>query len=118
MKYFIYAAENMYQGLYGMEDYCFIDTDDYDIAVCEAEGLSMSVIENYFMEELEDTAAEMYERDSKEYNEYLDELIRENIYFIIYVLQDEYEDMTEKEVHDKVNQLGIAEFIETYCEDA
>jgi len=120
MKYFLYAAENMYQGLHGIEDYCLIDTDDYDTAVSEAEDMSISVMESYssIMEDLEDTAAEVYERDSEEYDEYLDELMRENTYYIIYVLQDEYEDMTDKEVYDKVNELGIDEFIETYCEEA
>jgi hypothetical protein len=44
--------------------------------------------------------------------------MRENMYYIIYALQDEYEDMTDKEVYDKVNELGIDEFIETYCEEA
>ena len=119
MKYFIYAAEGMYQGLHGMEDYCLIDTDDFDIVVGEAEGMSISVMEDYssIMEDLEDTAAKVYERDSEEYEDYLDALIRENMYYIIYALSDEYADITEEEVHNKVNQLGIDEFIETYCEE-
>jgi len=120
MKYFIYAAEGMYQGLHGMEDYRLIDTDDYDTALDAAIDMSISVMESYssIMEDLEDTAAEVYERDSEEYDKYLDELMRENTYFIIYALQDGYEDMTDKEVYDKVNELGIDEFIETYCEEA
>lgn len=119
MKYFIYAAEDMYQGLHGMEDYLLIDSD-YDTAVAEAENLSMSVMESYpsIMEDIEDTAKEVYEKDSEEYDDYLNELIRENIYYIIYALQDEYEDMDEDEVYHKVQQLGIDEFIETYCEEA
>ncbi|MBR4314330.1 MAG: hypothetical protein IKP66_05415 [Lachnospiraceae bacterium] len=120
MKYFIYAAENMYQGLHGMEDYRLIDTDDYDTAVAEAIDMSISVMEDYssIMEDLEDTAAEMYERDSEEYDEYLDELTRENTYYIIYTLKDEYKDMTDEEMYNKVYQSSVDTFIETYCEEA
>ena len=120
MKYFIYAAENMYQGLHGIEDYRLIDTDDYDTAVAEAIDMSISVMESYssIMEDFEDTAAKVYEIDSEEYDYYLDELMQENIYYIIYTLKDEYKDMDEENVYDKVNQLGIDEFVETYCEEA
>lgn len=120
MKYFIYAAENMYQGLHGMEDYRLIDTDDYDTALAEAIDMSISVMESYpsITEDLEDTAAEVYERDSEEYDKYLNELIRENTYFMIYVLRDEYKDMTDEEIYNKVYQSSVDTFIETYCEEA
>lgn len=119
MKYFIYAAENMYQGLHGMEDYRLIDTDDYDTVVAEAIDMSISVMESYssIMEDLEETAEKVYERDSEEYEDYLDGLMQENTYYVIYALQDEYEDMDDENVYDKVQHLGIDEFIETYCEE-
>ena len=120
MKYFIYAAEGVYQGLHGIEDYRLIDVDDYDTAATYGEELSMSVMEDYSVieEDLEESAAEMYERDSEEYDDYLNMLIRENIYYIIYALRDEYADMTEEEVCDKIYQSSINTFIETYCEEA
>ena len=80
-RYFIYAYEEFYSGLYGIYDYCF---DECTLHQAESQGHEMSygVIESYgfLLEEIcgEDTTEEE-----------IDEAIQEDIAYEIWELRDD-----------------------------
>lgn len=129
---FIYAYEQMYQGMHGMYDRCFIEgTDIYDdVAIDEAIDMSLGVIESYsqIINLIEDEAAECtdYDLQDKEYDQnqwdrlydlYLEELMNDDIFYQIFKVKDEYsKGKTDTMLDQETLNLSPEEIIEEYCE--
>lgn len=118
MRVAIHAYDQMYGGLHGIEDYGVITVDSIEEA--EEYGLEMSydVINSYsdIYKEFEDSAeADEIERDSDEWNDYIDECIQEDIAYSIYLITEETDKSNEELTLEFYNDKE--EFIRTYCKE-
>lgn len=102
-KYFIYAYDEMYNGLHGMYDYRF---DECTLQSAEAYGYEMSynVIESY-----SDIYESLYDEDSTE--EEMNEAIQEDIAYEIWELRDDAPSFEELEAMN----LDPQSYIDDYC---
>lgn len=121
MYYFIFAMENMYQGLHGIYDYNMIECHDYNEACEIGQEMSHYVIDSFINPEeiyytkedfLNDNEYDTWhENYCNEYYDALDEAIENNIYYEIYpvksniTLQDyqkwQYENMPPRDFIDR-----------------
>lgn len=127
-KVFIYACENTYGGLHGMYEIAVEEIDSIKEACMTAEEMSLNVMHSYsaIYEQYRDQAREMaevddyfYEEDAEDvYYSCLDEIIEENIYYSIYPIKDEYQNLSTKELYKYCLQEGYESFINKYCDEA
>lgn len=116
MLYAIYACENIYGGLHGMDAHDVVDCADEEEA--ESIGLEMSidVMDSYecISDDLEEAASEEYEPGSEEWEDYLYQLKQENSSYVIYPIVDT-KGKSEKELEELFWNDRIG-FIEEYCQ--
>lgn len=79
--YAIYAYENQYGGLHGINHFEVVEADSYEAAEAMAINMSCDVIEDYVADELIEAARdEGIDEDSDEYGEFYLQNIAYNIY--------------------------------------
>ena len=102
-RYFIYAYDEMYNGLHGMYDYCF---DECTLQTAESYGHEMSynVIESY-----SDIYESLYDEDSSD--EEMNEAIQEDIAYEVWELRDNAPSFEELEAMN----LDPQSYIDDYC---
>ena len=118
MRVAIHAYDQTYGGLHGIEDYGVITVDSIEDA--EEYGLEMSydVINSYsfIYEEFADSAeSDGIERDSEEWDEYIDECIQKDIAYNIYLITKETNKSNEELTLEFYNDRE--KFIKTYCKE-
>lgn len=121
--YFIYAAENMYQGLHGMYDYAIEEAESRDDLEAEAIGMSYDVMDSYgeISERLRSDAEEEVEfngYDEEDYDSVLEEMLNEkyedNLYYYIIKLNPQYtaewyEKLISREGIESIEQYEVEE---------
>lgn len=85
--YAIYAYENMYGGLHGINDYAVIEADSYEMAEKIATELSSDVIDSYIDDE-EIREATGIDEDDEFFTDELDDFYAEEIAYDIYTLDE------------------------------
>ena len=115
--YAIYAYENMYGGLHGINDYAVVEADSYEMAEKFAAELSSDVIDSYLDDEEIREAAGIDEDDVffTDEDDKLDDFYAEDIAYDIYTLD-------ESKIRDEISLNSYAdkfrddphEFIEKY----
>ena len=118
--YLIYACEQSYGGLHGMYDWDIRECDSKQEAETLGEYMSHEVMETYscIMDSLYEQANEYIENDTIDENErndlfdeYLDDLIEENIAYKIYELDPSY---SENYYRDLMESMDWEEIVERY----
>ena len=102
-RYFIYAYDEMYNGLHGMYDYRF-DFCSLDSAESYGYEMSYNVIESY-----SDIYESLYDEDSTA--EEMEEAIQEDIAYEVWELRDDAPSFEELEEMD----LDPQSYIDEYC---
>lgn len=102
-RYFIYAYDEMYNGLHGMYDYCF-EFCSFDSAKSYGYEMSYNVIESY-----SDIYESLYDEDFTD--EEMEEAIQEDIAYEIWELRDDAPSFEELE---EMN-LDPQSYIDEYC---
>lgn len=102
-RYFIYAYDEMYNGLHGMYDYCF---EECTLQPAEEYGYEMSynVIESY-----SDIYESLYDENSSD--EEMNKAIEEDIVYEVWELRDDAPSFKELEAMN----LDPESYIEKYC---
>ena len=117
--YLIYACEEMYNGLHGMNNVTITESDDLKSVLWEAEEMSREVMDSYneIAETLLDNAREqaeslgIYDESDPEFENILEQEYDDNICYYIYELNNEY---TEDQYNDMLEELDAEEIIERY----
>lgn len=121
--YFIYAAENMYQGLHGMYDYAIEEAESRDDLEAEAIGMSYDVMDSYsdVSWQLHSDAEEEVEfngYDEEDYDSVLEAALNEkyedNLYYYIIKLNPQYtaewyENLIAREGIESIEQYEVEE---------
>ncbi len=102
-RYFIYAYDEMYNGLHGIYDYCFYECTFQDAKVYGYE-MSYDVIESYSF-----ILNELYDEDTPE--EEINEAIQEDIAYEVWELRDDAPSFEELEAMN----LDPQSYIDDYC---
>lgn len=107
-RYLIYACENIYQGLYGIEDYCierfsddFTEDKIYSEYVPEMSIDLMYSYNNIIPEDMSE--------------EELDEFIQENISGYVRQISEDFDEIPTAQLDDILFELGVKEFERIYC---
>lgn len=107
-RYLIYACENFYQGLHGIEDYCierfpddFTEDKIYSEYVPE---MSINLMYSY---------SGIIPEDIEE--EELDEFIQENISGYVRQVSEDFDEIPTAQLDDILFKLGAKEFERIYC---
>ena len=122
MKIFIYACENFYGGLHGIEDYYIDEFETYNGRIISNIGteLSQDVIENYINVDedyLDCNGAEDFDSED-DYWEAYSEAVNEHIEWNAYKIKDEFDNMTIKELEEIAATVTEPQsFIKEYCEE-
>lgn len=120
MKLFIYAYDQLYEGLHGMYEYTFYETDNQKEAEETAIELSCDVINSYY--DIEDKLAEdadsvCDDRESEEWETAYDEAVMEDTAYEIYALNEDIKDKSDDELNELVDEWSIERFVEKYCHE-
>lgn len=115
MKIFIYACEEMYGGLHGIENMRVIETDSFEEANDEGREMSFEVQNDFYSSS--DWASVCGVDDENEVEEKLCEEARNE--YLCWSLYKIKEDITLSiaELDELCNTLGEEEFRELYCEE-
>lgn len=126
--YLYYAADQMYQGLHGMESFGIIDEPDLETALEEARTASREVITTYdnIIDELSEAAwesvdAESYAADGETvpeeaYEQALEDAIYEDMYYQVWRIKPLItQEMSYEELEELVRE-DFETFTEEYCE--
>lgn len=122
MKIFIYACENFYGGLHGIEDFCVEELETYDKKLVRDIGIELSqdVIENYInvdRDYLDCCGPEDFDSE-EDYWEAYNEAVGEHSEWYAYKIKDEFDNMTIKELEEIATRItGPQSFIKEYCEE-
>lgn len=113
----IWAFENTYGGLHGIENHRIIDVEDVKTAESIACDDSRDVMQSYgdIIEDFySDAKDEGLEPDSEEYDAYIEECINDNIAYVIWEVVDPYADIDtmEKDFYNNRN-----EFVKEHCRE-
>ena len=121
-KVFIWAADLMYQGHAGMEDYCIEEVRDWNEAEVLAEQMSYDVINSYsaiygaIEEEVAATADDNMSED--EYESLYEETAEGDLCWRIWKIKEEaIKGMSERELYTLIDQEGMDYFVENYCDE-
>ena len=121
--YFIYAAENINQGMYGMYNYAFEEAENRDELEAEAIGMSYDVMDSYgdVSEQLRSDADEEVEFNGYDEEDYdsaletaLNEKYEDNLYYYIIKLNPQYtaewyEELIAREGVESIEQYAVEE---------
>ena len=116
-KWLLYACEDQYCGLHGIEDYCVIEApDNWDEDHVYSEyipEMSECVMQSYgnILENL--VNREDYNSE-EEYWEALNDAIKENINGYVAQVRDDIKESSE-ELDEILCQLGVESFSKKYC---
>lgn len=126
--YLYYAADQMYQGLHGMESFGIIDEPDLETALEEAKTASREVITTYnnIIDELSEAAqgnvdAESYAADGETvpeeaYEQALEDAIYEDMYYQVWRIKPLIaQGMSYEELEELIRE-DFETFTEEYCE--
>ena len=103
MRYFIYACEDMYEGLHGIEDYRIEEDIDEGVAHEIGREMSYEVIQSY---------------DLSDYEDMDDEEIDEHLSWQIYLIdEDKAGFISTRELNSMACAEGAEEFINLYCKE-
>ena len=122
MKIFIYACENFYGGLHGIEDYYIDEFETYNRRIISDIGMKLSqdVIEKYINVDedyLDYNGAEDFDSEDDYYEAY-SEAVNEHIEWYDYKIKDEFNDIPIKDLEEIVATVtGPQSFIKEYCEE-
>lgn len=119
MRVFIMAYENIYGGLHGMYTFRVTDVESLDEADDYGREMSYDVIESYgsIMESLEDEIDPDIEENSEEWEGELDYLIREDMAWDIYLIDEEKAHDVSNDVLEMAFSGDVEDFIREYCID-
>ena len=98
MKVFIYATEELYQGLHGIEALEVVEIENLKEAEWIGQEMAESLIVEYGLED-------EYEESGIEYE----------LNYSIYAIADEYAGMTIDELNQIAEREGYEDFIAQYC---
>lgn len=126
--YLYYAADQIYQGLHGMESFGIIDEPDLESAFEEAKAASREVITTYdnIIDELSEAAwesvdVESYAADGETipegvYEQALEDAIHEDMYYQVWRIKPLItQGMSYEELEELVRE-DFETFTEEYCE--
>ena len=122
MRIFIYACENFYGGLHGIEDFYIDEFETYNGRIISNIGteLSQDVIEKYINVDedyLDCNGAEDFDSE-EEYWEVYTDMVNEHSEWYAYKIKDEFNNMTIKELEEiAATVTGPQSFIKEYCEE-
>ena len=122
MKIFIYACENFYGGLHGIEDYYIDEFETYNRRIISDIGMKLSqdVIEKYINVDedyLDYNGAEDFDSEDDYYEAY-SEAVNEHIEWYDYKIKDEFNDIPIKDLEEIAARItGPQSFIKKYCEE-
>lgn len=113
-RYFIWAAEQMYEGLHGIETRRVVENLSYEDACNWANEMSIEVIESYCEEEYRDRVDDEVNRDDYDtedeywdaFDERLGDLKCENTYYIVTEVDEE-----------KASNISTQELDNMFCWD-
>lgn len=126
--YLYYAADQMYQGLHGMESFGIIDKPDLESALEEARAASREIITNYnnIIEELEQNAWENVDIESyaadgetvpeEAYKQALEDAIYEDMYYQVWKIKPLMAQEISYEELEELVREDFETFTEDYCE--
>lgn len=126
--YLYYAADQMYQGLHGMESFGIIDEPDLETALEEARTASREVITTYnnIIDELSEAAwesvdAESYAADGETvpeeaYEQALEDAIYEDMYYQVWRIKPLITQGISYEELEELVREDFEAFTEEYCE--
>ena len=114
MLYAIDAKEQIYDGLHGIRTLIVDDFEDERYAEECGEEASRDLIESYCYDYLKDEAsAELSDND--DFDEFMEELIEDDIDFAVYKIKDEYQKQNPGDLEGLFYE-DPDEFIKKYCE--
>ena len=122
MKIFIYACENFYDGLHGIEDFCIEELETYNERLVSNIGieLSLDVIEKYInvdRDYLDCDGPEDFDSEDDYYEAY-SEVANEHIKWYAYKIKDEFDNIPIKDLEEiAATVTGPQSFIKEYCEE-
>lgn len=119
MRVFIYACEDMYHGLHGIEDMGVIEVASVEEADEYGREMSEGVINSYSstLEGIEEIADEVSEdRDSEEWQEAYDEEFSQHLEWYVYPIDEEKaKGLSTEELGKIASEWGSDYFIKEYC---
>lgn len=106
MKVFIYACEDMYRGLHGIEDMRVVEVDSIEEADEYGMEMSTGVIESY------DTLADYEYEDDEDYEE---ALLDAREWYVYPIDEEKAKNLSIDELNRLVCKLGHESFVDDYC---
>ena len=126
--YLYYAADQMYQGLHGMESFGIIDEPDLESALEEARAVSREIITtcDNIIDELSEAAWESVDVESyaadgetvpeEAYTQALEDAIYEDMYYQVWKIKPLMAQGMSYEELEELVQEDFDTFTEEYCE--
>lgn len=121
-RFYYYATENIYQGLYGIEDSGVIEAQDMNDACDFCFERCMNLMEDYddIMTSLGERAANcLSEEDSEDEEKFygmLDEVMAENALVAVWAIDEEKaKGLSIEELDSIAYRSGMHYFVEEYC---
>lgn len=119
MKVLLYACEQNFGGMHGIEDYCVSEySDGTDLDKIYREDIipmSFEVMDSYsfIMEDIYEEALEWADEGTDEYYDVVDELMHQNVSgFVRVITNDDGKSTTE--LDGELSDLGVECFMERY----
>lgn len=110
MLFYIYACENRYQGLHGVETTYVGDFNNERDANNYALELALELIDSY---ECLSSEYDDYENEDERYAAMVEDCI-----YTVYLIRDEYQSMDASILDQTAYNLGDEEFVQHYCDGA
>lgn len=121
-RFYYYATENIYQGLYGIEDSGVIEARDMNNACDFCFERCMSLMEDYddimtsLREKAENCLSEEENEDDEKFYEMLDEVMAENALVAVWAINEEKaKGLSTEELDSIAYHEGSNYFIKEYC---
>lgn len=126
MRVYIYACDNIYGGLHGMEDYGVFEVANMHEADDIGEEMSRGVLDSYgqIMDSIEEDCAyyaglDGFEEGSDEWEKTMDQLILDDLnWFVCEIDEDLANGMSDEELETEAFNLGYEDFLKKYCKGA
>ena len=121
-RFYYHAAENIYQGLYGIEDLGVIEAKDMNDACNFCFEQCMNLMEGYddIMTSLKGKAtfylSEEDSEDEEKFSEMLSEVMAENALVGVWAIDEEKaRGLSVEELNSIAYRSGMRNFVEEYC---
>lgn len=106
MRVFVYACEDMYHGLHGIEDMRVVEVDSIEEADEYGMEMSTGVIESY------DTLADYEYEDDEDYEE---ALLDAREWYVYPIDEEKAKGLSTEELDRLASRKGCDLFVEEYC---